>query len=95
MGLIVVEYLIPYFGIILQNAYISTANSDITIRKENGQYVYSCSFSVHSNKESRDSGKSVMGRENVNYTTQEPLTDNVYTVLYNELKLKFPNSIDN
>ena len=92
MGIINLDPIDTVFGCSHTGTYISTAKTQVVVeRTPESEYLYSCSFSIFISETARTEGKPAIGRVIVNVTSSAPIESEVYTILYDKLKQKYPN----
>lgn len=97
MGLIIHSDYQTIHGMVLQNVYVSTNFSQLSVEKRtnvSNNHRYNCSFTVFLSQEARLTNKSPIGYINSIVESESPIDMNIYTILYNKLKEMYPNSTD-
>lgn len=99
MGIINPNAYETIYGNVLYNTYISLGKDVVLVRKveQDGVYKYEVvsNYYVYVDKNARDTGKANVGLEGiVVHVTSEELNTNIYSIIYNKIKEKYPNSID-
>lgn len=91
MGILVQEATLP-MGLTLSNVYISFAGETIYINpKMNDMYRVSTTYRVYKDP-SKESGTNITAPLSLN--VQDISRDTIYGMLYEELKIIYPDSID-
>ena len=101
MGLINLDsYATPY-GVSITNTYISINTNDIDVRKETNdgesKFVFTFSYNIWSSQDARNNDDRFLCANSASYEYDN--TDvfdniNIYTLAYNKIKERFPNTQD-
>lgn len=95
MGIINLDPIETPFGCSHTGAYMSTTDSQLIVNKNrNSKFVYSCMFNIYISKSAKDAGKPAIGQTSVKVLSDAPLGADVYTILYDQLKIMYPNYQD-
>jgi len=95
MGLINHDVFESSNGVQKADSYMSFNNETLYLRKANGAYSVHANYRIFWDKAARDAGKSFLELRNVSAQVSEAdLANNLYGVLYAELKKQYPNAVD-
>ena len=102
MGLINLDEYVTRNGAKIKNTYISLGPNILEINKEfnkgpSGEVLYKLigRFAIWHNKESRAAGMlPYAAAPIITRCTEKHITGNIYKILYAQLKLLFPNSLE-
>ena len=86
MGIIVNEPLTTKNGLELDSYYIGLGDAHITLHRMSGNYTIEGDYRAWVSKEARDDNKRHVSLVNVQVTSETPVVENVYDVLYTKLK---------
>jgi len=83
-------------GVVLENAYVSFALNTFSIQPyvEDSvkKYKLQCSYELYANAAARENGSKRLEKGDVSAFTTN--VENVYAPLYEQLKIVFPDSVD-
>ena len=95
MGLINHDVFESSNGVQKADSYMSFNNETLYLRKANGAYSVHANYRIFWDKAARDAGKSFLELRNISAQVSEAdLANNLYGVLYAELKKQYPNAVD-
>ncbi len=95
MGLINHDVFESSNGVQKADSYMSFNNETLYLRKANGAYSVHANYRIFWDKAAKDAGKSFLELRNVSAQVSEAdLANNLYGVLYAELKKQYPNAVD-
>jgi hypothetical protein len=95
MGLINHDVFESSNGVQKADSYMSFNNETLYLRKANGAYSVHANYRIFWDKAARDAGKSFLELRNISAKVSEAdLANNLYGVLYAELKKQYPNAVD-
>jgi hypothetical protein len=95
MGVINLDSIDTSYGASVANTYASLSNGNINIDGDENGWWLNGSFTVWLSKGARDSGKSPVDRVNIRKKlSTSNLSQSVFTLAYDELKLQLTNTQD-
>jgi len=95
MGLINHDIFESSNGVQKADSYMSFNNETLYLRKANGAYSVHANYRIFWDKAAKDAGKSFLELRNISAQVSEAdLANNLYGVLYAELKKQYPNAVD-
>ncbi len=95
MGLINKDNFETYYGYSVQDTYISLGNNEVSLRREEGNWILEAHFNLWHSKDLRIQNKRAYKGFHVRkLLTDSELSSNIFDLAYTEVKKQFTNTTD-